>query len=526
MSGRFFKPQFDSESESEESEPEVQPQRPAPTVTATYAFSDEEEETKRVVRTEKEKRYEELHSMMKLIRNHTKIKDISKMLTGFENLTKAFLKAKPVIEKEENGITPRFYIKCLVELDDFITDVWEDREGRKNMSKNNSKSLATLRQKLRKYNKDFENEIIIYRENPDEEKDDEFVSEQDSEEESDDEGSESKFVQKGSKKVDEEKKIDDTTKDDFMKSKFVKGTASDDEKDSEESDWGSSDDDSSLSSDYDNQEVAAYIDCINLFAYFIKIIVAGKKKIEEEEDEGEWEKVKGGTITGEKPKMFAKDEEITHQSVVKKLSEILAMRGKKRIHRSDQIDMLSELLDISEAHKLGPGMRVKIVLGVISALLDYNTNISTCMKPEMWETCIDFCNRLVDTLIAHPEIAVGENIAEESESFANPPFRVHGCALTLVERIDEEFTKILQAVDAHSPDYIERLKDEKKVCSIIERLQYYLETDQRGTSSELCRVYILRIDHLYYKFDPQAYAKKTSIAMNCRSDDDIENEGK
>lgn len=44
------------------------------------------------------------------------------------------------------------------------------------MSKNNSKSLATLRQKLRKYNKDFEADIVSYRENPDaedEEKDDE-----------------------------------------------------------------------------------------------------------------------------------------------------------------------------------------------------------------------------------------------------------------------------------------------------------------------------------------------------------------
>lgn len=35
------------------------------------------------------------------------------------------------------------------------------------MSKNNSKSLASLRQKLRKYNKDFEEELKVFRENPD-----------------------------------------------------------------------------------------------------------------------------------------------------------------------------------------------------------------------------------------------------------------------------------------------------------------------------------------------------------------------
>lgn len=51
-------------------------------------------------------------------------------------------------------------------MEDFITECWEDREGRKNMSKNNSKGLATLRQRIKKYNKDFEKEIAAWKENP------------------------------------------------------------------------------------------------------------------------------------------------------------------------------------------------------------------------------------------------------------------------------------------------------------------------------------------------------------------------
>lgn len=43
----------------------------------------------------------------------------------------------PVIMKEENGQTPRFFTRCLVELEDFINEMWEDKVGRKNMSKNN-----------------------------------------------------------------------------------------------------------------------------------------------------------------------------------------------------------------------------------------------------------------------------------------------------------------------------------------------------------------------------------------------------
>lgn len=56
---------------------------------------------------------------------------------GFEDLQKAYVKALPVIAKEENGLTPRFFIRCLVEMEDFINETWEDREFRKNMNKNN-----------------------------------------------------------------------------------------------------------------------------------------------------------------------------------------------------------------------------------------------------------------------------------------------------------------------------------------------------------------------------------------------------
>lgn len=98
---------------------------------------------------------------------------MSSMLTAFEELTRAYGKALPVISKEESGSTPRFYLRCLVEMEDFIAEVWEDKDGRKNMSKNNSKSLSTLRQKLRKYSKDFEDEIIKFRENPDQGDEDE-----------------------------------------------------------------------------------------------------------------------------------------------------------------------------------------------------------------------------------------------------------------------------------------------------------------------------------------------------------------
>jgi translation initiation factor 3 subunit C len=48
-------------------------------------------------------------------------------------------------------VTPRFYLRILVEMEDLINATWEDSFGRKNMFKVNGKSLGALRQKLRKY---------------------------------------------------------------------------------------------------------------------------------------------------------------------------------------------------------------------------------------------------------------------------------------------------------------------------------------------------------------------------------------
>ena len=226
---------------------------------------------------------------------------------------------------------------------------------------------------------------------------------------------------------------------------------------------------------------------------------------EDKKEDSDWEHLKASSETEKKQKIFTQDEEINHANVVKKLVEILAVRGKKKIAKSSQIELLFRLLNITETHRLGPSMEVKILLKIVSALFEYNPNSHSSMKPETWDTCLELCKRLVDTLWEHLEISVSENIAEETEVFVPPNPRIYGCVLTLVERMEDEFIKILQSTDSHSIEYIERLRDEKTICHIIEKLQKYLEVNEKGTSAELCRIYLLRIDHLYYKFDPQVF---------------------
>lgn len=511
MSSRFFKAVSDSESESSEGETEALQQRPAAAGigASAYSFSDDEEETKRQVKSAKDKHSEQLHELIKSIKNGKKIKDFTKILPDFEELTRKYAKVKTVLDKESDGKTPRFLVKCLVELEDFVEQCWEDRERRKNMNKNNSKSLSSLRQKLRKYNKSVQNEVDSYRENPDQEEGvhsgGESASSASDAGSSDDESLDSvNFVKRSTGQA---PTVEAPEK--------AKAKVDEESGDESETDWGSSDDDSSLSSDDDKYEG-------NLAARFLKRqddqdketihqkrtkktkpdkTKSKSKGVDEDEDKG-WEPVKGSVSTSEKPKMFAKESEINHQNVLKKLVEVLAMRGKKRADRSDQTEMLLELLNISRQYSLGPAIEIRIILGLISSLLEYNPSVLEHIKISVWEELLKYINLLIDTLVANPDVIVNESVDEDEENYESSPYKMNGSPVALAERMDAEFLKLLQSSDAHTPEYVERLKHEKAVCRIIDRMQAYYESDMKRTQpGELCRIYLLKIDHLYYKFD-------------------------
>uniref|UniRef100_UPI00358E5102 eukaryotic translation initiation factor 3 subunit C-like n=1 Tax=Myxine glutinosa TaxID=7769 RepID=UPI00358E5102 len=491
---RFFATGSDSETESSSSGE----QEPAATKGAPkqpFLLSDDEDDAKRVVRSARDKRFDELTNIIKMMRNAMKIKDMTKVLEEFENLGKAFIKAKGIIDKE--GI-PRFYTRILADTETFVQEIWEDREGRKKMSKNNSRSLSGLRQKLRRYNRDFEAEIKAYRENPVVSEDEREGSGEDSESDDD-----AEVVVRGDLK---------------KKLREPQGKEGDEESDSDGM-W-SSDSSGSDTDDSDSDH------CAPLAFRFLKknteqkptkkskgrrVRVKGREdpevEGEEEADEGGWKQVRSGASM-EKPKMFVKGTEINHAVVLKKLVEIMQARGKKGTDRIGQVEMLNELNHISEQHDLGPATTIKIKFNITSSLFDYNSNLAACMKPEMWKKSLTSIEDLMETLFDHEEIAVGDHIAEESENVGDPEkqYRVRGCILSFVERMDEEFTKIMQNTDAHSQEYVTQLRNEAQVCTIINRLQTLLE--QRGTPDEICRCYLRRILHTYYKFDFKAHRKQ------------------
>merc|ERR1719458_2315669 len=369
-------------------------------------------------------------------------------------------------------------------------------------------SLGSLRQKLRKYMRENMADDIAKFDPEAEDESGEEDEEKDEDEDSDDEGrprgkSEEKEVRKKSR------------------------ATLDDGSDSDSDDWGDSDSDSDSSSDDGLGAGVTYTremflkkaedpekeakkkekkDAKDEKREIAKQEQIRKKKLREEEDEesdASGDEGEGWTKVSKVSKiaMFAADAEITIELVIKKLNEIMAARGKKKTNRKEQIELLNELAKIAREHNLGPGVHIKIKFSIIAALFDYNPKLSDAMKPDSWEKCIEGVDSLLDLLEEHADkITIGALITDENEVFDVEPYKVRGCFLTSVEKLNEEFIKVLKACDAHSNEYVERLKDEPRIVQILDKGEAMVK--KSGSPSEICRIYLKRIEHIYFKFDP------------------------
>lgn len=134
----------------------------------------------------------------------------------------------------------------------------------------------------------------------------------------------------------------------------------------------------------------------------------------------------------------------------------MASRGKKRTDRRAQIDLLYELKAIAQLHNLGNAIACKIRFNIVSAIFDYNPKVNEPMKLEYWTQLLEVISDLLTILNNSEEISLSENIHEEQEEYETAPYFLRGCVLTAVERLDDEFTKLLKECDPHSNEYVDR----------------------------------------------------------------------
>uniref|UniRef100_A0A915DJB0 Eukaryotic translation initiation factor 3 subunit C n=1 Tax=Ditylenchus dipsaci TaxID=166011 RepID=A0A915DJB0_9BILA len=513
---KFFKGAVSSSesSDSEESGDETGVIQQRPVVRDFGLPSDSDDEgPKRVVRSQKDKMYQDLKEQIRVARNARNIKDVTKLLTAFENLCKVYDKTKSVISKE--GLTiPRFYIRYLAEVEDFCSEQWADKDGIKAMSKANSKSFNSLRQKLRKYTKDFETEILAYR----------------------DGGADPAGYSSGVNESDggeaEENKLPDVSAAQSVKKKEVKAKKFNAESDAEsDSEW---DDDLGSSSGSEIELEGKQMEDLRKFFLKKEKTVKVKEKevrknkeakaakdVESDVDESNSQWMKICHRDDPSKPLFESKAEINAEVVIKKLAEVNRDRGKKGTNRKIHLKYLQELYDITVEHNLGMGILAKILSSVISAQFEMNARISDSMEFKSWMKTLETIDGLFSMLTEHQNVHISISTNEDEENLTDPsvPFRIHGSAVLLVKRLDDELTKIFQHTDCHSTDYIEKLKGEKELCTLISKAQSYVDIRRKSgilEPNEAVIIYMLNIEHLYYKYSPDELETEQLMDRLCK----------
>ncbi|KAI9758862.1 MAG: Translation initiation factor 3 subunit c [Chaenotheca gracillima] len=122
--------------------------------------SDEEKST--VVKSAKDKRFEELETTIGAMDNARKINDWAQISTVFDKLN------RQVVKLVQTGSMAKVYIKAIADLEDFMNEtIAKQKVSTKKMNATNARGLNAVKQRIKRNNKDYAKDIESYREDKD-----------------------------------------------------------------------------------------------------------------------------------------------------------------------------------------------------------------------------------------------------------------------------------------------------------------------------------------------------------------------
>ena len=662
----------DSESESDDqqsSEDEVMVDDRLTTNRFVYSSSESEDEGKRVVRSEKDKRLEELNTVVKAVKNHLKISDWVALQKDFDALQAALDKARNVLtDRSKLGavtaatphaalVLPPFVLAAIHAVDEQQKEANVNKEAKKKMSGPNAKSLTIMKPKIRKFTALFGQQYELYsaeprrKEEAEEEKeqkvkrakassakkaaakpkakqqdsdDEDDEDEEDEEEDDDDDGDmRSKFTKKkpaaaAKKQVqdddddDEDEEDEDDEEDESddepkkrkpaaakkaAPKKAAAKKAADDDEDEDDEEGEEDEEDEEDDDDDDDEEVD-----LNLGgnqAMFTREFWVKKQKSEsdssESEDEDDKQERRRKAREDKKKKALAQEQasvakaladgahtahrsqqqEMSPEQVIKKLKELLAMRGKRG---TDKLAMIADLKLLAE-RATEPAALLKVHTTLCSALFDVTLNKGVHMPTALWKECQEEVRAILRLLEQNPLVRLSEDEQgveeafddeEEDELGLNPTAAntaaatsmtgaplseeekakraaelaeekakseesedlhtlgagkvqyVLGNLFSFLQLLCMEYRKSMQAIDFHTEEYILRLQDELTLEALVSSAQEYYR--QIGKTALEASIAFLRLELVYYKYSAELDALKQRLSAIKREKERLGND--
>ena len=210
----------------------------------------------------------------------------------------------------------------------------------------------------------------------------------------------------------------------------------------------------------------------------------------------------------------------TFSPIFTTLKQISETRGKKNIDKVEQIQTLEDLLNDTSSTGT-PFELISIYQMLLSIRFDASSNQSF-MPIDQWKKNEADLNSFLQLLKSKSkEYQVSELGTVTDDIDIEPPANadgvkvVFGSIASLIERLDDEFTRSLQYSDPHSIEYIQRLKDESIIYKLIVKGQLYVESTtpveirSKHEAGQLFRIVMRRLEHIHYKPNQLIAANET-----------------
>lgn len=196
----------------------------------------------------------------------------------------------------------------------------------------------------------------------------------------------------------------------------------------------------------------------------------------------------------------------TPEGILKHLRTIVESRGRKNTDRLEQIKTMEKLLDVAATEY----QKIRVLLVLISTRFDLTSGTGNQMAQEQWKLAQQELAQLLETLENNTDLIVIESGEEWEDDDKQPTitpgetFKIPGSVVSFVERLDDELTRVLQAIDPHTAEYVERLSDEASLYANIVRAQLYAErlvadAKLEASPETASRVVMRRLEHIYFK---------------------------
>jgi translation initiation factor 3 subunit C len=336
---------------------------------------------------------------------------------------------------------PKFYIKMLVDVEDHVNNVLKDKEGLKKMKEAMQRDINRMKLAVKKNNVKYESEIKDCREHPE------------------------NYVEVKEKASDDEDDDDDDDEDD----------EDEDESDNDDESEDESDDESEDESDDGQLKGRARW----LKKVVTKPTVDKTPKVKSvptqkpvRRDIRKEEQASAAAAQLKRSWTLHTDEKIKEDVFNKRLTDILASRGKKGTDPRELILKLEVLAKI--APRFGARKEIQLILHMITAMCDAHRGIDDYLELRQWRTCARALQRVTKLLESHKSIVLGLTPVEDVTDLGIGPttrkkisdgeeevqvddgkglLRVVGTLESFVLRLHDEYTKSLQQINPHTQVY-------------------------------------------------------------------------